>query len=519
MRYYVALIYAILLTQVTNAQSVITYDINPGPHRSYPNFFTPFNGRLYFVAFDSTNGAELRSIDSGQSPRLEYDLAKGWETGLYGITIISMGARHGNDFGGTGIATKEMAVVKDGEGKELALYFYGLNGTRGKYTLYKYDGLSAPTPVITNLGADLTANGAELVAIKDKVYFTIVSRTTFSSGLYEYNHNTGTYAKIFTDASENLTAYKSKLWFSSGDKLLEYDPVNRQVHQITSFASLRRVSGAKVIGNLLYFAYDGAYTYDGANVTKIGQDDICLCSASSSGKGADWGNIQFFGDYNGKVYYPCSKSPDCLLCAYDPVTKTTKHIVANSPSNFAVAQNKLFFRGYDANSGYELWSYDGTKASMELDVFPGTSGGTEYSLVSFKDDIYFAGSAGWGNGSAYDFKGLELQKFVPKTSGSGSGGGGTTIAGSADFNGKVIVHPNPADNTCIVNLNLATEQALEIHMFNYMGQQVYVSPVTKYSIGNNSITLPVHELVSGIYTITINDDKHQMVYNTRLVKR
>src|SRR5690242_15909204 len=104
MQYCLVFICCLLLLQPVTAQTVTTYDINPRQVGSYPNFFTPFKGRLYFVAFDSTNGVELRSIDSGTSPRLEYDLAPGWSGGVG--SFINGGP--GNNVSNYGAISKQM---------------------------------------------------------------------------------------------------------------------------------------------------------------------------------------------------------------------------------------------------------------------------------------------------------------------------------------------------------------------------------------------------------------------------
>ena len=50
-------------TDGTEAGTVMVKDINPGSDHSYPSYLTPFNGELYFRANDASNGYELWKTD------------------------------------------------------------------------------------------------------------------------------------------------------------------------------------------------------------------------------------------------------------------------------------------------------------------------------------------------------------------------------------------------------------------------------------------------------------------------
>ena len=46
----------------------------------------------------------------------------------------------------------------------------------------------------------------------------------------------------------------------------------------------------------------------------------------------------------------------------------------NSPNDFIVFNNELYFEATDGNNGNELWKYDGVNApSMVADIYPGSA--------------------------------------------------------------------------------------------------------------------------------------------------
>lgn len=91
----------------------------------------------------------------------------------------------------------------------------------------------------------------------------------------------------------------------------------------------------------------------------------------------------------------------------DAGTKLVKDIYTGAGSGFGqnpyfeesygaliIYKDKLFFRASDATNGTELWQSDGTTAGTVLvkDIMPGASSSNPFSLVTFKDDLYFIAS-------------------------------------------------------------------------------------------------------------------------------
>jgi ELWxxDGT repeat protein len=65
---------------------------------------------------------------------------------------------------------------------------------------------------------------------------------------------------------------------------------------------------------------------------------------------------------------------------------------ATSKQNFAVVGNKMFFAGYDAANGNELWSTNGTTATTGIvkDIKPGSGHGSPFAFCKLNNEIYFS---------------------------------------------------------------------------------------------------------------------------------
>jgi ELWxxDGT repeat protein len=189
------------LWKAGSTNAVLLANINPGGSNSdsYPKYFTPFNDRLYFQAFNSTSGYELWSTD-GTNTSLVTDLNPGSNSSF-------------PDF---------LTVFKN------ALYFRATDGTNG-FELWKYDGVAVTLVSNINLTGDSFVKN--LTVFKDQLYFAA------DDGVHGWElwRCDGTNDSMVTDLNpagnsfpEHLTVFSNALYFvattpDTGYELWKFD--------------------------------------------------------------------------------------------------------------------------------------------------------------------------------------------------------------------------------------------------------------------------------------------------------
>ncbi|HEY1032470.1 MAG TPA: T9SS type A sorting domain-containing protein [Flavipsychrobacter sp.] len=495
----------VLLSFTTSAQTVFNHDLNAGINSSLPSTFTVYNNRLYFMARTNGDGNELWSLDTGANPRLDQNVNPGTNDGVLGAGDLA---------GLHAMSKRKMAVVKDAEEKELALYFCGSDkpsiGIQPR-TLYKYDLSSSPTPIALSLGSDELMKPYEIVAVGTKVYF-LISSPVDGNYVYEYDHRTGAQGSVYKNnytKATNLTSFNGKLLFSEKDGIYEFDPVSRQVTQITTFISAAEVAEIRVIGNKAYIQHDANfYEYTGTG-KPVYLTNLLHYENTPTSQLAPEAAGQSFEVYKNRLYYSYNTGKNGKLAAYDFNTKKVNIVPGNAynPNTFAIAKGVLYFAAYDSTHGYELWSYNGVSpAAMLVDIFPGVTDGLWHDIVSFKDKIYCVGL--YGPVATLDLELLELRL----------GTGGTSLQ-SVSLNGDIIIYPNPTTNACNIAMDLSEVERLSLQVYSTLGQLVYDLPVAAYAAGKNSITIPMGSMTAGTYTVQLHNDSGHMLYSTQLVKQ
>jgi hypothetical protein len=106
------------------------------------------------------------------------------------------------------------------------------------------------------------------------------------------------------------------------------------------------------------------------------------------------------------------------------------------------------------------------------------------------------------NGSKYDF--MNASKNA----------GTTGLAPIANVQG-VNIYPNPTGTTATLSISSGAAMNIGIHITDITGRSVYTSENNKVLKGSNNFSLPVAQLNSGVYNVTISSKDGQM--NQRLV--
>ena len=171
-------------TDGTAANTVLVKDINPGPGSSepillvntaayakyyingnstnftYQQFFTPFNGKIYFTANDGTHGNELWSTDGTTA-----------NTSL--VKDINPGTANGVSDGSSAFYTTS------------GIYFTGNDGTTGNEP-WVTDGTAAGTKLVYNINPDSNNDGNLVADDSDPTYLFV-----YNNQLY-FNADNGT---------------------------------------------------------------------------------------------------------------------------------------------------------------------------------------------------------------------------------------------------------------------------------------------------------------------------------------
>jgi len=126
---------------------------------------------------------------------------------------------------------------------------------------------------------------------------------------------------------------------------------------------------------------------------------------------------QHFIQYNGKLYFSACGTPGqgSELWRTNGVGMPTEaaRIYPNngsSPENFAIYNNQLHFSANDGVRGHELWRYDSTPpggASLAADIIPGGPSSNPNNLAVYNGKLYFCATDGTGPGG----HGYELWSF------------------------------------------------------------------------------------------------------------
>ncbi len=363
-------------TDGTQANTTLVQDMNTETANSSVSPFgrvVHFNNSTFFTANDGKSGTELWRTDSAATNASLYaDFTKNTSESLghsAGTTVFST---YFNNF-----------TVFQNE-----LYWM----VNGRY-LWKTNGQTAPTKVFDTFSP--TPQKVLFATLNNELYF-------LSNGLYKSSQSgfykitdkiAGVPAQSFSaaDSSVKMIPYKGFLYFAAqgaanvGVELWRTngtDSTTTLVKDINAGASSSMPYGFVVYNDTLYFI---------ANTDSLGYE---LWRSDGTAMGTRLVRDIYSGPTSGFGRNPYFEE------SYGPL------IVYNG---------KLFFRASDATNGTELWQSDGTAAGTALvkDITSGTGSSNPFSLVTFKNELYFlANQQLWkSNGTAQGTQPLKSTLF------------------------------------------------------------------------------------------------------------
>jgi ELWxxDGT repeat protein len=133
------------------------------------------------------------------------------------------------------------------------------------------------------------------------------------------------------------------------------------------------------------------------------------------------GDARSFVEYNGHLYFAANSNDGAgfELHRYDPSSHTVIRVtdINNGPGNsnpawLTVYNNVLYFAAYDETNGYELWSYDGTTASLVADINSGAGNSNPAWLTVYNGKLYFAANDGTNGKELWSYDGTTPPNLV-----------------------------------------------------------------------------------------------------------
>lgn len=368
---------------------------------SLPSWLTPFNGALYFSAFDPGRGGELWRLTVDSAPSRVADISPDMNDTPKVIQNSSWPA--------------ELTVFNN------ALYFTANSGaTIPNYELWKFDGTS--TSRVANIHPDLGTNYSSfpnsLAVFNDGLYFM----ATDGSHGYELWKNGAGATTMIADINpggaesssypKQFTPFNGELIFAAVRDDLGYEVWKTDGTNVTLVSDIYQGSGSSYpdfftfFNDAIYFRaadasrgselwkYDGVTTQLVADINAAGESypkNLIVFGAQlifAADDGVNGWEIWKFDGANAQIVTNLNAAGDAF------------------PENFIVANNVLYFTATTPETGYEVWAYDGTNVTLAADINPGPGDSFPQFLTAYDGALLFRAA---GDG-AQDW---ELWSYTP----------------------------------------------------------------------------------------------------------
>ena len=470
---------------------------------SSPHGYTPFNGKTYFMASDTSHGEELWWSD-GHSYGMVADIFPGAPGG----------------FGWQGFG-ENLCVLGN------KLYFPAFDSAAG-IEIFQYDGVNPPT-VAFDLDT-VAGTRAHLAALGGRLYFLATTSTAPGVQLWWFDPLTksrGAISSTVTLSSQvPLHVFKNKLVFAgfdmggTGVELFEFDP---QTATIDLAADINPGGGSfpgsfHNINDVLFFLATTSangremYMYDGFSQPER-VTDIVPGTGSSFWNGFGFSQPEYgMAHYNNRIFFTADDGGPFSahqLYAYDPAADSVMRvdsIASNQQAvKMAVYAKKLWFGADQAFTG-SLFYYDHMADSV-----------ADFNTVNI-DTLWSApGDLTLSNGMLF-FSNFEINSPFGGTEPFVLIDSVALTVKSVSFDGEVIAYPNPTNGDATLRIILNEAAKLNIMMVDMTGKLVYNSGMKQYTATANEATLPMNQLPAGNYVYAIVDDGGKLMYRGKLVK-
>lgn len=543
--------YSILHAQ----QPILVKDINAGGGAATPKYFTEYNSKLYFQAFDSTSGTELWATD-------------GTEAGTALVKDINPG---------TGSSNPQEFKVFNGK-----LYFQADNGVDTIRTeLWVSDGTEAGTYMLkrinTNNFSTLGSLPAEFTEYNGKLYFRARDNGGGGTG-DELWVTDGTEAgtqlvKDIWPGSESgyptrLTVYNNKLYFAAGPgtpntELYVSDGTEAGTYMLKdiNIGNSGNPRDFQVYNGKLYFSADDEThgrelwvtdgseagtvmfrdfyigTQDGnAHALRLWNNKLYFISGDAGGNNSGlwetdgtqagtrkintaapvttWGIFDIYFPYNGKLLFSAANSAAGDKLYQTDATEAGTAVVKsiNTTDNFGdnirhtTEHNGRVYLSADDRTGRgrQLWVTDGTADSTFI-ILP--SDGYLNNALPYNNEFVDFNGYLFYTANYKSATGLELYKITlpPPQPPTGIGNTAPALA-------HVSLWPNPVKEELTITVGKETKSCT-VTLVNVTGAVVYTGQHT-----GPVMHIDTRKFAKGVYVVHVQSEEGKQ-YSTKLVKK
>ena len=280
-------------------------------------------------------------------------------------------------------------------GKQNSRYIFSKTASSFDYKLDKIDTSNGATTPITLFGTDVVNTPTQLHGIAedgDNIYFVSVDSGTHTvTNIYKLNTSNGNLADHPT-----LVNYNAINLFAANNKLVMFVSANNNVTpNITAGLYIVDTTSpsttavpistnifpyidcvAKIDGKIYFETKDASdgnyylYVLDPSQPASSALTKLETINTTVDGY------VKQIFKHNGDIYYVQKSN----LLKTDGATPNSAAVVVNNLAYGNVGDNKvyqangnIYYRGYQASTGKELWVYDGTTASLAADINTGVT--------------------------------------------------------------------------------------------------------------------------------------------------
>jgi len=407
-------------------------DIRSPTGGSTPNNFTVYNGKLYFSAYDNTNGIELWvSNGTNEGTQLFMDIKSG-----------------------TGSSQpKELTLMND------VIYF---RATDIYANLWKTDGVNVSEIKVSDTYG---LSPYYLTVYNNKLYFSGYDNVHGTELWVSDGTVTGTHIvkdiNIRTDMGNGRTddgspsrfiVYNNLLYFCAndgvnGNELWVTDGTENGTQMVKDINSTALKTSSTIIyptvfaGKLYFCANDGEH---GAELWVTDGTESGTQMVKDIWSGTNSGSPNNLYVLNNKMYFGASNSgyefwiSDGTTEGTEMLKKISLFYYGDDKTHITSLGNNVFFRASDAYYGDELWTSDGTSEGtvMVKDIYPGSNGGCTFSYtVVYNNKLYFTGTDNTGYTELWVTDGT--QSGTKKVTSGGAYGGFSNTTGFKEFDGSL----------------------------------------------------------------------------------